>query len=129
MTAPVSPLVHALRLLKVELAQARNAPAGQRSAVNATNEAAALSTAVGATALRGLPSKLKAISARNGSLARAKALRLFVEAALLDEMGHDLQLDPAFGDLVERTCRAIEQDQDNADLLAEALQELQGLAG
>jgi hypothetical protein len=48
-----------------------------------------------------------------------------VQAALLDELGASLQLDPALGDLVERTCQALERDAASAPLLAEALQELQ----
>ena len=126
MTAPISPLIHALRLLKAELAQARQQPSPNQATAGASGRDAVLPTAP--AALQGLHAKLKAARAQGGPLPRAKALRLFVEAALLDELGSELQLDPALEGLVERTCRAIEQDADSAALLDEALQELQALA-
>ncbi|PTT87307.1 hypothetical protein DBR42_11915 [Pelomonas sp. HMWF004] len=64
----------------------------------------------------------------DGKLPPGKALRLFVQAALVDELGTELQLDPAMSDLVERTCQAIEQDSGSAALLADALRELEALA-
>jgi len=130
MTSPISPLAYALRLLKVELAQARETRSGAKTATAAQSPAVqgGSSEPVAASALQSLRTKLKAARAQGGSLAPAKALRLFVEAALLDELGGTLQLDPALSDLVERTCRAIEQDTGSAALLDEALQELQALA-
>ncbi|KQV92104.1 hypothetical protein [Pelomonas sp. Root1237] len=128
MTAPISPLIHALRLLKAELAQARHSPSQRQATAGASaglvNRAA---PPAAVTALQGLTAKLKAARAQGGAIPRAKALRLFVEAALLDELGGELQLDPALEGLVERTCRAIEQDAGSAALLDEALQELQAL--
>ena len=129
MTAPISPLIHALRLLKAELAQARHSPSQRQAMAQASHglvNRAAPPAAV--TALQGLTAKLKAARAQGGALPRSKALRLFVEAALLDELGSELQLDPALEGLVERTCRAIEEDAASAALLDEALQELQALA-
>ena len=130
MPSPISPLAHALRLLRVEVAQARAARSGTQPAVaQGSTEPSGAGTTAAATAIQGLASKLRLLRAQsNGSLPRAKALRLFVEAALLDELGSELQLDPAFSSLVERTCRAIEQDTGSATLLADALEELQGLA-
>ncbi|MDR7268204.1 hypothetical protein J2X20_000833 [Pelomonas saccharophila] len=130
MTAPISPLIHALRLLKAELAQARPSPAqGQAAGGASSGLAHGTAPLAAATALQGLSAKLKAARAQSGgALPRSKALRLFVEAALLDELGGDLQLDPALEGLVERTCRAIEQDAASETLLSEALQELQSLA-
>ncbi|WP_457325627.1 hypothetical protein [Roseateles sp. P5_E11] len=128
MTAPISPLIHALRLLKAELAQARHSPSQRQATAGASaglvNRAA---PPAAVTALQGLTAKLKAARAQGGDIPRAKALRLFVEAALVDELGGELQLDPALEGLVERTCRAIEQDAGSAALLDEALQELQAL--
>ncbi len=57
----------------------------------------------------------------------SKALRLLVETALLRELGESLLLDPAFGDLVERTSRAIEQDEGSAQLLEEAFGQMTAL--
>ena len=130
MPSSISPLAQALRLLKVELNQARTLRSGGKvhGSQNA-GEAADLGATKAATALQGLPAKLRMVRAQaNGNLSRAKALRLFVEAALLDELGSELQLDPAFSELVERTCRAIEQDSGSATLLDEALKDLQALA-
>jgi hypothetical protein len=130
MSSPISPLAHALRLLKVELAQARDKRVESKVATEARNPVAspAANQPSQATALRRLPTKLKAIREQGGGLARGKALRLFIEAVLVDELGSELQLDAAFGDLVERTCRAIEQDAGNASLLTDALKELEALA-
>lgn len=126
MTAPISPLIHALRLLKTELAQARQTPSVRQASASTSTHASAPPAAA---ALQGLHAKLKAARVQGGgSLPRAKALRLFVEAALLDELGSELQLDPALEGLVERTCQAIEQDAANAALLDEALQELEALS-
>lgn len=128
MTAPISPLIHALRLLKTELVQARKSAPQNPATVRAAGRLAE-SAAPAATALQGLSTQLKAARTQaGGTLPRAKALRLFVEAALVDELGGELQLDPALEGLVERTCRAIEQDAASQTLLNEALQELQALA-
>lgn len=131
MTAPISPLIHALRLLKTELAQSRQSPSqGQAAAGAAGAVTGRTQAAPAAAALQGLHAKLKAARVQGGgALPRSKALRLFVEAALLDELGSELQLDPALESLVERTCRTLEQDADSAALLEEALQELEALSG
>lgn len=130
MPSSISPLAQALRLLKVELTQARTLRSGTKTAdATGSAEPSKLSATVAATALQGLPAKLRMVRAQaNGNLPRAKALRLFVEAALLDELGSELQLDPAFNSLVERACRAIEQDSGSAPLLDEALRDLQALS-
>lgn len=129
MTTPISPLLQALQLLKTELAQARQAPPQSQAGAFASGRPAGHVTPAAATALQGLSSKLRAARAQNGgTLPRAKALRLFVEAALIDELGSELQLDPALEGLVERTCRAIEQDAASQTLLGEALRELEALA-
>ena len=127
MTAPISPLIQALRLLKTELAQARQSPPRGRPTAGATESHAAAPPT--AAALQGLHAKLKAARVQGGgALPRSKALRLFVEAALLDELGSELQLDPALEGLVERSCQALEQDAANAGLLDEALRELEVLS-
>ncbi|MFT7724444.1 MAG: hypothetical protein QM788_16710 [Roseateles sp.] len=118
-------------LLQVEQAQSRGVrPEGQAPARAAAGQGAPVGGGrVDATALQRLPARLRTLRAgQRDALPRAKVLRLFVEAALLDELGSALQLDPAFGDMVERTCRAIEQDEGGARLLADALAELQALA-
>ena len=116
-------------MLRTELAQARQAlPQGQ-AGTSSGRPAHHTSAAAATTALQGLSTRLRAARLQaGGTLPRAKALRLFVEAALLDELGGELQLDPALEGLVERTCRAIEQDADSQALLGEALDELQALA-
>lgn len=131
MPAPVSPLFHALRLLKVELVQPRGVAEGNRS--NATNGAARTDPAAAPqmappAAFQALSAQLRAARTADGKLPPGKALRLFVQAALLDELGEDLQLDPALGNIVERTCTTLEQDDSCAPVLAEALRDLEALS-
>ena len=71
-----------------------------------------------------LQEQLRAAAAQGGGLSRAGALRLVVEAALLNEWGEQLQLDPAFAALVDRTCRSLEDGEGDADLLSRTLKEL-----
>lgn len=123
MTSSISPLAQALRALQVQLTQERKASATGRAP--SVELAAAPQPAAALPALQALRTQLRAAREADGRLSSAKALRLFVQAALLDELGASLQLDPALGDLVERTCQALEQDAASATLLAEALQELQ----
>lgn len=125
MTGAISPLAQALRTLQVQLTQARSAAADGKPPPARTTEAAATTP----TALQALRGQLRAARGADGRLPAAKALRLFVQAALLDELGASLQLDPAFSELVERTCQALERDTAGAGLLANALQELDALAG
>jgi hypothetical protein len=127
MTSSITPLAHALRLLKVELAQARATAEGRHTTSSASARAGSAQQAP-STALQALRSQIRAARSSDGKLPPGKALRLFVQAALFDELGAELQLDPAMGDLVERTCQAIEQDQASAALLADALRELEALA-
>lgn len=133
MPSSISPLAHALRLLRVELTEIRAPHSGSRTAAARGMTGPSHANATGAqnapTALQGLPAKLRSVRAQGkGNLPRTKALRLFVEAVLLDEFGEQLQLDPAFNDLVERACKAIEQDSQSAALLDEAIADLQALA-
>lgn len=123
MTAPISSLARALHLLRAELTQTR-----QGALPPARGQAPAEAPAAPASAISALRGKLRAARAQAGGLSRGKALRLFVEAALLDELGSELQLDPAFADWVERTCQAIESDAGSAGLLAAAMDELEALA-
>lgn len=132
MTSSISPLAQALRLLKVELGQARNATHARHAV--ARQPALAPNAGLNAgqqlapsNALQALRVQVRAARGADGKLPPGKALRLFVQAALLDEFGAELQLDPAMGDLVERTCQAIEHDSASAALLADALRELDAL--
>jgi hypothetical protein len=127
MPASISPLAQALRTLKVWLNQARGAVANRQTAP--TSQTAPGAVAQQATALQALRTQVRAARGADGKLPPGKALRLFVQAALLDELGTELQLDLAMSDLVERTCQAIGQDPGSAPLLADALQELDALAG
>lgn len=126
MVTSVSPLSQALKLLRVELQDARATRPGPAGAAQLAESPAASAQTL--AALGSLPSKLRLVRAREGRLAPAKALRLFVEAALLDELGATLQLDPSFGAWVERTCLAIEQDPASAALVSEAMRDLDDLA-
>lgn len=53
-----------------------------------------------------------------------KALRLFIEAVLLDEFGSELVLTTEFESLVDRALSAIEGDESLRDTLLQATQEL-----
>jgi len=123
MSSSISPLAQALRAMQVQLTQARKAAPGGAAA--AAQQAAVPRPAASVPALQALRTQLRAARDADGRLSDARALRLFVQAALLDELGASLQLDPALGDLVERTCQALEQDADSATLLTDALRELQ----
>ncbi len=123
MTSSISPLAQALRALQVQLTQERKAAPG--GAASAAQQASTRPPAATVPALQALRTQLRAAREADGRLSSAKALRLFVQAALVDELGASLQLDPALGDLVERTCQALEQDAASATLLTEALVELQ----
>lgn len=88
-----------------------------------------MNASAAANALQGLAAKLRLARAQdNGNLSCAKALRFLVEGVLLDEFGNELQLDPALNELVEHTCRSIEEDSGSAALLAEVFAELQALS-
>jgi hypothetical protein len=133
MSSSISSLSQALQLMRVELAQARQRQAQPGVALprEAVGKTATLATAVSKHAsaqLDALRARLRTARAQPGGLAPAKALRLFIEAALADEWGGDVQLDAGFHDLVERTCRALEADEEQAGLLLAAMQELDALS-
>ncbi len=132
MPSPTSSLARTLHLMRLEQTHARQQPGSVRGGVGGHAGAAAEATSSGAASLAAqrvaaLRGRLKAARAMPGGLTRARALRLFVEAALLDEWGGSLQLDAGFHDLVERTCQTLEADSTQADLLAAAMEELDGL--
>lgn len=129
MPSPVSPLSQALRLLQVQLTQARGTAQGKAAGVARAGQPTELAPQAAPAALQALRAQLRAARGGDGKLPAHKALRLFVQAALVDELGAELQLDPALSDLVERTCQALEQDPASATLLADALQELDALTG
>lgn len=120
----IPPLAQAIQRLRTEqrLAQAQKNPS--------TPPASALAQppALRRTALSQLPARLRALRAGAPHLPAPQALRLFVEATLIDEFGEQLQLDPAFAELVESTSRTIEGDTSSAQLLGEALTELAAMA-
>lgn len=118
--------------MRVEFAQARlrQGQPGVALPGEPSEKAAVLANAAASQAsaqLNALRTRLRTARAQPGGLAPARALRLFVEAALTDEWGREVQLDVAFHDLVERTCRALEADEEQAGLLLAALQELDAL--
>lgn len=120
----IPPLAQAIQRLRTEqrLAQA------QKNASAAAASALAQPPAPRRTALSQLPARLRALRAGGPHLPAPQALRLFVEATLIDEFGEQLQLDPAFAELVESTSRTIEGDTSGAQLLGEALTELAAMA-
>lgn len=127
MIAPISSLSHALQLMRAELAQARQRQQVQPGAQQQPSRTAATTTKRPSTQLDALRTRLRAARAQPGGLTPAKALRLFVEAALADEWGGEVQLDAGFHDLVERTCQALEADEAQAKLLVAAMHELDAL--
>lgn len=122
MPAPVPPLSSVLQLLS----KASVSPGVRRTAKG--NEGAgpvqqARRAGEGKSPAERLHARLRVARLQPGWSA-SKALRLLVEAALLQEFGDALQLDPSFGELVERTCGAIEQDEGCAALLQEAFEQM-----
>ncbi len=75
------------------------------------------------TKLGALPGQVAALVG-DAATRRRKALRLFLEALLLDEFGEENVLAPEFHALVEKTASAIEDDDELAGLLNEAMAEL-----
>jgi hypothetical protein len=114
--------------MQVQLTQARKASADSQPMGAPSPSVAGGVPAATPAALQALRAQLRAARDAEGRLSRGKALRLFVQAALLDELGESLQLDPAMSDLLERICRTLEEDSASAPLLAEALEELQAWA-
>lgn len=129
MPSSISPLAQALRLLKGDLNQARGVAVNRQAVLPGQAALAGVAQQATSNALQALRTQVRAARGADGKLPPGKALRLFVQAALLDELSTELQLDPAMSDLVERTCQAIERDPGSATLLADALQELEALAG
>lgn len=127
MAASIASLSHALQLMRTELAQARQQMTQPGIAQPPRPSISTAPPASASTQLDALRSRLRATRAQAGGLTPACALRLFVEAALADEWGAQLQLDPAFHDLVERTCKVLEADDAQAQLLVAAMQELDAL--
>lgn len=127
---PIHALTRSLQLLRAELGPAQGAPA-QRTTGQPSPAAAAPSGAgtLGASAISRLPGKIRALKSAEGRGARAKVLRAFVEAALLDEFGSQQQLDPAFAALVEKTCQALESSTEGEALVQQAVAELLDLVG
>ena len=73
-----------------------------------------------------LPKRLAGLRQESLGSRQKKALRFFVEAVLLDELGDDLQLSGDFADLVERVADALESSAPAQEPLAAALNELLG---
>ncbi len=57
---------------------------------------------------------------------KRKALRLFIEAVLLEELGQELALDGKFQGIVDRLLEAIEADESMSGIVDEASVELLG---
>jgi hypothetical protein len=57
---------------------------------------------------------------------RHKALRMFIEATLLDDLGAENAADPEFQHIVDRATRTIEEEPELRPLLDEAMEELLG---
>lgn len=120
----IPPLAQALQRLRTEQRLAQAPPGASTPAASGL----AQPPAPRRTARSQLPARLRALRAGEPHLPAPQALRLFVEATLIDEFGEQLQLDPAFAELVESTSRTIESDAGSARLLEDALTELAALA-
>ena len=121
MITPLPSLARSLQLLRADLADARNRPEQSKTLRPAAGDTVAPQRR---SAVLRLPVKLRALRSTEGQVSPGKVLRAFVEAALLDELGDEQQLDPSFAELVEKTCRTIESDPRNAGLMQEAVGEL-----
>ena len=106
MPGSISPLVQALRPFKIELSQARGAVVNRQAVTAGPTVPDAVALQVTSNALQALRTQVRAARGAEGKLPPGKALRVFVQAALVDELDTELQVDPALSDLVERTCQA-----------------------
>jgi len=119
MVDPLGPLTHAIATLRSSLAKpgtAAKRSVGEGSALQRQGQAAPSHVAT-------LASRLAALREDDPQRAR-KALRLFIEAVLLDEFGSELVLTTEFERLVDRSLSAIESDESLRETLLQATQEL-----
>ena len=126
MTLPIQSLAHSLHLLRAELGEVRSQSTLKSTAQPQVNSGAPNAIAQHGSAVGRLTGRLQALSSLDGQVSHAKVLHAFVEAALLDEFGEDQQLDPAFVELVEKTCLALEASPGGAALAKEVVAELLG---
>jgi len=78
----------------------------------------------GQGALAALPARIQATAGLEPAARRARALRYFVEAVLVEEFGSNLQLDASFHQLIDRVCRTLEAEGQVQSLLEQAVDEL-----
>ncbi len=122
---PVPPLSALLQMLSSDTVAAQGRrPAQVAEGVPSTRQAAPRDGRK--TPAERLRARLR-LACTQADWSASKALRLLVEVALLRDMGESLQLDPDFGDLVERTSRAIEQDESCAQLISDSFEQMTAL--
>lgn len=103
-----------------------------QGAPNRATAAPAQGTAPGASSRAGGHSHVASLPARLASLAAddpqrtRRALRLFIEAVLLDQLGEGLLLSADWDPLVEKTLAALEGDEGLRALLDQSAHELLG---
>lgn len=126
MIDPLGSLSRTIALLRSQMAPQQAAgTAGLRSGAAARPLSSAAAAAGVPSQLALLPARLSAIPADDPQRAR-RALKLFVEAVLVDEFGDPLLQDASGAELVERTLNALEGDDALRTTLAAASLELLG---
>jgi len=123
MVTSVSGVAALVRMIRSQLAPPGAAPARRlRSADGRT-----AGTPDG-TLARLVEQRVRAIGRDDPQRGR-KALRVFLEAALLDELGQHLLADPRFFDLVDEVQAALEQDASCQPVLEQAMAQLLAAGG
>ncbi|WP_426165614.1 hypothetical protein [Pseudoduganella sp. R-34] len=123
MVTSVSGVTALVRMIRSQLAP-HGAAAGRR-APSADGRAAATPDG---TLARLVEQRVRAIGRDDPQRGR-KALRVFLEAVLLDELGQHLLADPRFFRMVDEVQEALEQDDSCQPLLEQAMAQLLATGG
>ena len=122
MVTSVSGVTALVRMIRSQLAQPGAASARR------TGGGGARMAAPDETLARLVESRVRAISRDDPQRGR-KAVRVFLEATLLDELGQHLLADPRFFRLVDEVQEALEQDAVCQPLLQQAMAQLLAARG
>ena len=122
MSNPVSALSHSIALMRRALSETRQGAPVARAEVD--RQRGKVKEVPQRKQLSALPQRLETLTGLADEERRRRALRLFLEAVLMDELGEENVLSAEFGDLVERVASSLEETPSARKMLAEALDEL-----
>lgn len=113
----IDPTSQLVAIIRQQVADTRTENGARRTPAAASSQGAARTAARGMSEL--LPRRIKAIDPDDPQRNR-KAFRVFLESALLNELGANLINDPAFYRLVDDVQRTMEDDADLRERIDEA---------